>query len=184
MQQLLGAFESWASEGLNFDEAVAAELRGGGKSYIDAYVAYVQRFVEGDASAFWTANENVMVVEGLRHYHEKLHPVLRMQRIQAFFASEYYANVPHERIGSEFFAMLRQRLSEGAYRDEVKNRNRFGGLFYDVRFIAAYAPYCDAMFVDKLMHQWATDPLIRSTRSLSTRWRPSVPRRSAPRFGR
>ena len=30
----------------------------------------------------------------------------------------------------------------------------------DVRFISTYAPYCDAMVVDTVMHHLATDPLI------------------------
>src|SRR6185369_10547971 len=81
---------------------------------------------------------------------------LRMQRIQAFFQSDYFANVPEVRIGSELFALLRYRLRQGEYRNKDKNRNRFDGLFYDIRFISTYAPYCDAMVVDYFMVQWAT----------------------------
>jgi hypothetical protein len=83
-----------------------------------------------------------------------------MQRILAFFMSDYFANVPEVRIVSEFFALLRHRLRQGEYKNKEKNRDRFGGLFYDIRFISTYAPYCDAMVVDNLMFQWATDPLI------------------------
>jgi hypothetical protein len=123
-------------------------------------VDYVKRFVSGDSTAFLTANENSMMVESLLHYHEKLPAPLRMQRIQAFFQSDYFANVPEVRIGSEMFAFLRHRLRQGAFKNREKNRKRFGGLFYDVRFISAYAPYCDAMVMDNTMFQWATDPLI------------------------
>lgn len=50
-----------------------------------------------------------------------------------------------------------------------KNRDRFGGMFYDVRFIATYAPYCDAMVLDNLMYQYATDPLIDLPRRFGVR---------------
>jgi len=92
-----------------------------------------------------------------------------MQRIQAFFQSDYFANVPEVRIGSELFAFLRHRLRQGAYKDKNKNRKRFGGLIYDVRFISTYAPYCDAMVVDNLMYQWATDPLLDLPKRLGVR---------------
>lgn len=158
--QLLDAFSDWAQTPSTFADDVRFELLSSAKSYITMYVDYVQRIVSGDPSAFLTANENSMMIEGLLRYHDKLPATLRMQRIQAFFESEYFANVPYERIGSELFAVLRQRLREGGYKDREKNRKRFGGLFYDIRFISAYAPYCDAMVVDNLMYQWTTDPLI------------------------
>ena len=86
-------------------------------------------------------------------------PILR-GGFTGLILSEYYANVPEARIGSEFFALLRHRLRQGQYKNKEKNRDRFGGLFYDIRFISTYAPYCDAMVLDSLMYEWATDPLI------------------------
>jgi len=41
---------------------------------------------------------------------KRLTPALRMQRIRTFFESEHYANVPLDRISSEFFALLRHML--------------------------------------------------------------------------
>jgi len=159
-EQLLDAFDGWAKTPSTFSDDVRIELRSSAQSYVSTYIDYVNRIANGDPSAFLTANENSMMVEELLRYHDKLPPTLRMQRIQAFFESEYFANVPYERIGSELFAVLRQRLREGAYKNREKNRKRFGGVFYDVRFISAYAPYCDAMVMDNLMYQWATHPLI------------------------
>lgn len=159
-EELLNAFDEWARIPSTFADDVRLELRSAAKSYVNTYIDYAKRIASGDSSAFLTANENSLMVQGLLHYHEQLPSTLRMQRIQAFFESEYFTNVPHERISSEFFALLRQRLREGAYKGREKNRKRFGGLFYDVRFISTYAPYCDAMVVDNLMYLWATDPLI------------------------
>jgi hypothetical protein len=160
LDELLRAFDTWAATSSTFQQDVQLELRCDADSYMQHYVDYVKRSVSGDATAFLNANENSMMVESLLRYHDKQPASLRMQRIQAFFQSDYFFNVPEARIGSEFFALLRHRLREGKYKNKEKNRDRFGGLFYDVRFISTYAPYCDAMVVDNLMFEWATDPLI------------------------
>ena len=157
---LLDAFDAWATTPSTFEEDVQMELRSYAESYINHYVDYVKGIADGDSTAFLTANENSMMVESLLRYHNKQPAPLRMQRIQAFFQSEYFSNVPEARIGSELFALLRLRLRRREYKNMEKNRDRFSGLFYDIRFISAYAPYCDAMVVDNLMFQWATDPLI------------------------
>jgi len=157
---LLNEFEAWAKSPSTFEEDVKIELCADAQSYFVHYLDYLKRFASGDPSVFWSANENSMMVESLLNYHSKLPLLLRMQRIQAFFQSDYFFNVPEARIGSEFFALLRRRLRQGAYKNMQKNRDRFGGLFYDIRFISTYAPYCDAMVVDNMMFDYATDPLI------------------------
>jgi hypothetical protein len=169
IDSLLDAFEVWATTPSTFSEDVQLELHSAAASYIEHYVDYVKRMVSSDPTAFLTANENSMMVESLLHYQDKQPAPLRMQRIQAFFQSDYFANVPEARIGSEFFALLRHRLRRGEYKNKEKNRDRFGGLFYDIRFISTYAPYCDAMVVDNLMFQWATDPLIDLPRRFGVR---------------
>lgn len=107
------------------------------------------------------SNVNSQIVERLMHYGaEHLPAPVRMQRIMAFFDSAHFANVPLERISAEFFALLRGMVRNGAYVSREKALKRFKGFFFDVRFISTYAPYCDAMVVDIVMHRWATDPLI------------------------
>ena len=160
IEALLDAFDTWASMNSTFEEDVKSEVRSSATSYIEHYVAYLNRIAGGDPGALLNANENSMMVESLLRYGDKLPAPLRMQRIVAFFQSDHFANVPEVRIGSEFFALLRKKLRQGEFVNREKNRNRFGGLFYDVRFISTYAPYCDAMVVDNLMYQWSTDPLI------------------------
>lgn len=169
IEDLLDLFDTWASMTSTFEEDVQSEVRSCAKSYIEHYVDHVKSIASGDPDAFFTANENSMMIESLLSYHDKLPAPLRMQRILAFFQSDYFANVPEVRIGSEIFALLRKRLRQGEYMNKEKNRNRFGGLFYDVRFISTYAPYCDAMVVDNLMFQWATDPLIDLPKRLGVR---------------
>jgi len=168
---LMDLFEEWAARSSTFDQDVKDELRGGQRSYTKSYVEYAKRIANGEIHAMFDSPVASQIVETLMHYDgTRLPATIRMQRIQAFFESEYFENVPLERISSEFFALLRHRLRLGAYRNKTKAQSKFKGFFYDVRFIAAYAPYCDAMVVDALMHSWATDPLIDLPRKFGTRF--------------
>lgn len=168
---LLDLFPEWALKPSTYQDDVRFELKSGAESYLRLYVDYVKRMVEGDITAMFTSPADSQIVEKLMHYDsEHLTPNLRMQRIQAFFDSEHYANVPVERISSEFFALLRLMLRQGAFSSREKSAKRFKGFFYDVRFISTYAPYCDAMVVDALMHRWATDPLIDLSARFGTRF--------------
>lgn len=158
---LLDLFPAWAANKSTFEQDVRAELKGGSDSYVKLYVEYVQRLVGGDLNALMDSTVNSQIVEGLMHYEEKhLSGPLRMQRILAFFASAHFANVPVERISAEFFALLRGMVRRGAYVSREKALKRLKGFFFDVRFISTYAPYCDAMVVDTVMHHFAADPLI------------------------
>lgn len=160
VEALLDAFETWASTDSTFEYDVLSEVHSSAMSYIAHYVDYVKRIAGGDPNELLSANENSMMVGGLLGYDDKLPAPLRMQRVMEFFHSNHFANVPEVRIGSEFFALLRKKLRQGEFTNREKNRKRFGGLLYDIRFLSTYAPYCDAMVVDNLMHQFATDPLI------------------------
>ncbi len=171
LKSLLDVFPNWASTPSTFDRDVRAELRGAAESYVQLYAEYVKRIVEGDVMALFTSLIDSQVIEKLLHYNsEDMAAPDRFRRIQAFFASDHYANVPLERISSEFFALLRHFLRQGAFVSRDKSEKRFKGFFYDVRFISTYAPYCDAMVVDALMHRWASDPLIDLPRRYGTRF--------------
>jgi hypothetical protein len=160
-KELLDLFPVWAAALSTFEDDVHTELRGAANAYLQLYATYFRRIVEGDYDAIFDSPIDSQVVEALLRYGpDALCPLERMTRIRSFFVSEHYANVPVERISSQFFALLRQFLRAGAFRSREKSEKRFGGFFYDVRFISTYAPYCDAMVLDTLMHRWATDPRI------------------------
>ncbi|MFO1204664.1 MAG: hypothetical protein U1E63_02810 [Burkholderiales bacterium] len=168
---LLDRFPEWASTPSTFQQDVRIELGCGARSYLDLYADYIKRMIWGDMAAMLASPVDSQIVETLMHYDsEHLTPSLRMQRIQAFFASDHYANVPVDRIASEFFGLLRHMLRQGAFSSRAKAEKHFKGFFYDVRFISTYAPYCDAMVVDTLMHRWATDPLIDLPARFGTRF--------------
>ncbi|NEI04168.1 hypothetical protein GUK34_04630 [Rhizobium leguminosarum] len=73
------------------------------------------------------------------------------QAVRDFWSSKICRDLPHHRISSYLFAAVARRVVQG--QKTVINR----GLMNDIRAIACYAPYVDAMFVDKtseqLMHE-------------------------------
>ena len=131
IEYLIDAFDAWSTSPSTFKENVELELRSSANSYMEHYVNYVERIARLDPTAFLTANENSMMIESLLRYHDKLPAPIRMQRIQTFFQSDYFANVPEARIGSELFALLRHRLRQGAYaivsvKEHIRTRERIG----------------------------------------------------------
>lgn len=169
VNSLLDLFPGWAAKDSTFELDVKEELKGGADSYLKLYVAYVKRIANGDFMAMMDSTVDSQIVEKLMHYgSEHLPGPLRMQRIMAFFQSEHFANVPAERLSAEFFALLRNSVRNGAYVSREKALKRFKGFFFDVRFVSTYAPYCNAMVVDTVMHRWATDPMIDLPRRFGT----------------
>lgn len=77
----------------------------------------------------------------------------RVARVREFFASKAIRTVPFARVAALFWATLARDVRSGRKPDKFPG----GGMFNDVDVVAAYAPFCDAMFVDKeishLAHQ-------------------------------
>lgn len=63
-------------------------------------------------------------------------------RADEFLASTIFGQIPHVRIGAALWAGMAHRLVHGGQKAmETSFAN-------DVRFLSAYLPYCDAMFID------------------------------------
>lgn len=65
------------------------------------------------------------------------------QNVRDFWSSDVNKNLPHNRISSYLFAGVSRRVMQG--QKSVVNK----GLINDIRAISCYAPYVDAMFIDK-----------------------------------
>lgn len=65
------------------------------------------------------------------------------QKVRDFWASDANVNLPHHQISSYLFAGVARRVILG--QKTIINK----GLMNDIRAISCYAPYVDAMFVDK-----------------------------------
>lgn len=69
------------------------------------------------------------------------------QKVYEVWASEVFKQLPYHRISAYLFAATARRVVRG--QKTIINK----GMMNDIRAIAAYAPYLDAMFVDKTSAQ-------------------------------
>ena len=81
----------------------------------------------------------------------------RLNRIKDFFTSEAIRAVPFARISALFWATLARDVRSG------RNPDKFPGssMFNDIDVVAAYAPFCDAMFVDREISHLANQGELR-----------------------
>ena len=78
-----------------------------------------------------------------------------------FLKSPYFKNTPYQHLTATMFAALKAQVKNGAFTNIEKARNeKLSGFFYDVNHIATYAPYCDAILIDKPMHALVTHPSV------------------------
>lgn len=169
--ELIDLFPKWRSDNTSFEEDQAAELTTAGDIYVRFYLEMMERSLRGDFSAFIDSPVDTMIVESMLHYdRESIDFRGRMGRIGKFFCSRYFAEVPYEDISSGLFAVLKKRVKQGHYQNPGRAKKRLSGFFYDVEFIAAYAPYCDAMVVDSVMIDFVNDPDLQLSQRYGSRF--------------
>lgn len=75
------------------------------------------------------------------------------EKARAFFCSEHYVQIPSVRIGSLLIAAVLRKKASGRQPRE--------GDIGDINMIRHFAPYCDAMLVDKFFHDLVTESAIK-----------------------
>src|SRR5262249_3540453 len=116
VSELVRLFDKWVVAPKSFEEDVRDELTSAASVYLKLYVQRVQRIAAGDFMGSLMLSSDAEIIEGLMLYDEaELGPEDRIKRIQQFFQSDYYAEMPIERISSELFAMLRQHVRAGQH---------------------------------------------------------------------
>jgi len=92
------------------------------------------------------------------------------QVVDAFLISTDFNSVPFIDIASTLYAKLRQKVQNPTwYTNPKKSLDKFNSFAFDVRFISTYAPYCDAMFIDKTMYQWLNENDVKLAKKYKTR---------------
>ena len=66
------------------------------------------------------------------------------------------------------YAALKQKVKNGHFANEEKSKKKLSGIFYDVSFISADAPYCDAMFIDNPMLDFVREPELKLEEKYNT----------------
>jgi len=161
VDELIRAFDQWQVSSQSFDEAVALELHDAGQQYKNTYLTMLHRYAEGDFSAAFNSPIVAMVMEHMMHWLPKEQPLPdRIDRCMEFFQSRHFAEVPNDWLWSHMFATLREMVKRGAFSNRQEARKRLNGVFEDMKHISLYAPYCDAIVIDKFMAELVGQPTV------------------------
>jgi hypothetical protein len=141
----------WAAEKPTFNDVLNLELDAVLAAKVGALAATERKKSSPDPDVFFNAVNspiqreartllNVVRRAGVPHQEAG-------QKVREVWASEVYKQLPHHRISAYLFAATARRVVGG--QKTIINK----GMMNDIRAISAYAPYLDAMFVDKTSAQ-------------------------------
>ena len=155
---LIDVFDSWrAGSESTFEQDLAAEYAAAATGLVDLYVDYVNRIGSGDVDAYLYAPVDSEIVASLmRGLPDQQSAPDRLRRCCEFLQSDHFKNTPRTLLSARLYASLRDLVKHGAYVNREKARKRISGIFFDIDHIATYAPYCDAIILDKAMAELVT----------------------------
>ncbi len=161
VDNLVKMLDQWQISTQTFDEAVALEIHDAGQQYIDTYLTMHRRYAEGDFSAAINSPHTAKVIEDMMHWLPEEQPLLeRFQCCKDFFQSQHFAEVPNEWLSSHMFATMREMVKRGAFSNRVEAHKRLKGTSGDIKHVSLYAPYCDAIVIDKFMADLVSKPTV------------------------
>ena len=146
-------WEGWASEDqMSFDDFFQRERRGFADSAFQSF-ADPSRIIPG-----WPVR---LVSWVMSRFADKGVPQEdQLRKARSFLYSEPALSAPENHLGALLFAGLAWQANRGG-RKSVPNQ----GTPNDIKFISAYLPYCDAMFIDKeFAHLLRQEPLATAVR--------------------
>ena len=173
-ENLKQLWRQWASEGqMPFDDLHERERRGFADAAFQSWMDHLQR-LHGVVTGVEEVADPLQLMPGwpvqliswvLSRLEEKGVPSEeQLQQAQSFLYSEPALSAPENHLGALLFAALARRSASGQKR--VPNR----GTPNDIRFISAYLPYCDAMFVDNEFAQLLSEePLATAVKAYPAR---------------
>lgn len=161
VDELVKILDQWQASAQTFDEAVALEIHDAGKQYVGAYLTMVNRYAQGDFGAAIDSPMVAMVMEQMMHWLPQDQPLPdKVQRCIEFFQSPHFSEVPHEWLSSHMFATIKAMVKRGTFSNREEARKSLNGVFEDIRHISLYAPYCDAIVIDKFMADLVGRPTV------------------------
>lgn len=161
VDNLVRVLDQWQVSAQTFGEAVALEIHDAGRQYVDTYATMLRRYADGDLGAAINSPLIAKVMEHMMHWlPEDLPPPERVRRCIEFFQSQHFAEVPNEWLSSHMFAAMREMVKRGTFSNRGEARQRLSGVFEDIKHISLYAPYCDAIVIDKFMADLVSQPTV------------------------
>ena len=136
-------------------------IRDAGRQYVDTYLTMLKRYAEGDFGAAINSPMVAKVMEDMMHWLPEEQPLPeRVQCCIEFFQSQHFSEVPNEWLSSHMFATIREMVKRGEFSNREEFRKSFNGVFEDFKHISLYAPYCDAIVIDKSMADLVSRPTV------------------------
>lgn len=143
--------DQWANKKPTFEEVLESEFASIGPSKKEAFFRWYQEvsnppdptdtlaMFESCGRPIYREYRELCRMLEERGVEENEHPI----RIMQFWHWQKFRDIPHHRISGYLFAAVARRVAMG----DKKIVDR--GLINDVNTIATYAPYVDALFVDR-----------------------------------
>lgn len=155
---LVDIFDDWRGGEATFEEDHRSEAKGYAESLLRQYVDGLAKLATSGPQEYFNLSIESQFITTLLYFDkDELSYKDRVERLKAFLVSDYFLKIPYIDISCQLFAVLRKLVRNGAYTNKKKSKEKLAGLYYDVEFISTYGPYCDAMFVDRVMLTWLLD---------------------------
>jgi len=152
VEGLVGLFKEWRQSATSFEDDVLSEHKGAVNGYWQMFGHYQKRLAQGDLNALIDSPVKSMIVKRLfNRFPDDVPEDQRLGKVAEFLTSEHFRQTPYQDLSSRIFAGLKAMVKEGAYTNRQNALKNLSGFFFDVQHIATYAPYCDAIIVDKPM---------------------------------
>ena len=161
VDELVNVLDQWQASTETFEQAVALEIRDASKQYLETYLTMLNRYASGDFAAAIDSPMVATVVQQMMHWLPEEQPFPeRIARCIEFFQSPHFSEVPHQWLSSHTFATIKAMVKRGTFANREEARKRLSGIFGDIQHISLYAPYCDAIVIDKFMADLVCRPTV------------------------
>lgn len=155
---LVSLFDEWARSDQTFQQDLIDEARGYGRAFLELYLKNLAALRPGGTLDYFSAPPELAIVETLAlNLGEEMPWNSKLKALAAFFASPHFLHTPYVYGSCAILATLRKHVRLGQFKNREKAVAALGGLSFDVEVVSVYAPYCDAVFLDRTMRRWVVD---------------------------
>jgi len=160
-EMLVDRFEAWRQEAKPIEDDLRDEHLEAARTYMHSFLDSVSRMNSDDPNAFLNTPALAEVVQSLLYAIPDDAPDEQHLRIcGAFLTSEHFRQVPYQWLSAHMFATLKAMVRDGAYTNRERAIRKLTGFYYDVKHIATYAPYVDAIVMDQPMAELVAKPTV------------------------
>lgn len=168
--QLIGDMAEWRKHPCSFEADLKNEFDAAAQNYLTAYATMAQRIADGDHLAMMDSPVMATAVPALiSAFPRVMPPEQALKECIRFLRSEHFRQTPIHQLTARISATLKQQVRAGAYANEDKATKALSGFFHDTKHIATYAPYSDAIFIDRAMHDLVSKPTVGLTATYGTK---------------